>query len=260
MDALGEIRRPSVAQLARAAAIGGIALLWLVAMVLAAQSAAGSLNLLGTGRLAAVAIWGVLLAGLCRILWRNSGGAASLPVAIVPALALLLIGVAVTPAAESYAGIALPWTILVIGEGLQLIRVSERLPGGTWRTFRLPRLSTSPHPVAPRPLDDSRLLQQMTRVRDEDDVEVLSGRVRVELQQAERTGVSHIAFCPPFLRSPQVEASQSDGPEARVKVAEVLPQGVRLEVRLKRPADIAQSVMVTFVVRGQAFTQTDFDR
>lgn len=88
--------------------------------------------------------------------------------------------------------------------------------------------------------------QQVTRARMPEG-EVITGWVKADFQPGERTAVLHVAFCPPLEASPAVELEQLSGPAARIKAAQVLPQGARLEIRLNAPAAEPESLMVAFV-------------
>lgn len=90
---------------------------------------------------------------------------------------------------------------------------------------------------------DEGILQQLFRVR-EDDQEVIYGTVRAQFDAGQRHATIHVGFCPPLARSPSVEAEACDLAEAKVKVAQAMAHGVRLDVRLSQPADEACSVAI----------------
>ena len=66
------------------------------------------------------------------------------------------------------------------------------------------------------------------------------------LAAGQRTGSLHVAFCPSFDAAPQVQAEAVSGPDCRVKAAQVLPYGARLDVKLDEPAGEDESVLVWF--------------
>jgi hypothetical protein len=86
-------------------------------------------------------------------------------------------------------------------------------------------------------------LQQLTRMRGVEGVESIRGTLVAEFAPGERTVVLHVAFCPPFERLPSVEV-ETDG--CVVKIAQVLHQGTRLEVRLERDSDVARRIPIEF--------------
>ncbi len=90
------------------------------------------------------------------------------------------------------------------------------------------------------------VLQQLIRRRAADGGEILSGWLRVPLAASQRTANVHVAFCPPFPRTPQVAVEQLDGPAARIKKVQVLPYGVRLDLKLVEISDTADPVVLHF--------------
>jgi hypothetical protein len=90
------------------------------------------------------------------------------------------------------------------------------------------------------------VLQQLTLRTTAEGGQELSGWLRLGLAAGQRTGSLHVAFCPSFREAPQVQAEAVSGPDCRVKAAQVLPYGARLDVKLDEGADEAQSVLVWF--------------
>jgi len=88
--------------------------------------------------------------------------------------------------------------------------------------------------------------QELTRGRTVEGVERLFGRLRMPFAAGRRTGALHVAFCPPFAQTPEVEVAQIDGPEARIKTAQLLPYGVRLDLKLAAPAEAPTAVTLHF--------------
>lgn len=91
--------------------------------------------------------------------------------------------------------------------------------------------------------------QQWTR-RTVDGADVLEGLARAVFAAGARAANLHVAICPPFAGAAEVFAEAIDGPEATVTVAEVLPFGVRLDVRLVDACDEDTSVVVAVVARS----------
>jgi len=72
----------------------------------------------------------------------------------------------------------------------------------------------------------------------DDGTEQVVGWSQVVFAPGQRLARVHLAFCPPFARSPICEAETTDGPAANVQVGQLLPHGARLEVRLdEAPAE-----------------------
>lgn len=91
------------------------------------------------------------------------------------------------------------------------------------------------------------LLQELIRTRSADGVEIIRGTVAAEFAPGDRMAIVHIAFCPPFERIPRVEAEVAAGPACDVKIAQILHQGARLEVRLARASTTARRATIEFV-------------
>lgn len=89
------------------------------------------------------------------------------------------------------------------------------------------------------------LWQQTSRLRTNEG-ELVSGWEKVEFKPSERTAIVHVAFCPPLEETPELELEQMSGPPARIKAAQVLPHGARLEVRLNSPAVAEVALWIAF--------------
>jgi hypothetical protein len=95
----------------------------------------------------------------------------------------------------------------------------------------------------PLPAD---VLQRIVRRQESEGDEWLSGLVRVPFSPGQRVAYAHVAFCPPFRTAPDCEAEPVDGPDAGLKVAQVLPQGARFEVKLAEVSAEPASVLIEF--------------
>jgi hypothetical protein len=94
--------------------------------------------------------------------------------------------------------------------------------------------------------------QQLTRSRAADGTDELSGWLRLAFAAGQRTGSLHVAFCPPFHGRPALEVEQFDGPEARIKTAQLLSYGVRLDLKLLAAAEEPTGVLLQFSARHPA--------
>jgi hypothetical protein len=103
----------------------------------------------------------------------------------------------------------------------------------------------------PEEIEEDRegILQRVVRRRDEDGGEVMEGWLLAEFPAGERQAAAHLAICPPFARVPACDAEPVEGPSSQLKVAQVLPYGVRFEVKLDDPADAPCAVTIEFLVR-----------
>lgn len=100
-------------------------------------------------------------------------------------------------------------------------------------------------------LSDESITQHVTRSLAAG-TDSYSGWLRVPFAAGQRTGQGHLAFCPPFSQTPQVEFYQADGPEGQIKLGEVLPHGCRFDLRLMQPAEDATSLAIEFVASAPA--------
>ena len=97
------------------------------------------------------------------------------------------------------------------------------------------------------------VMQRFERRTLADGRERVDGMIRVAVPRGSRLGWGHVGFCPPFSTSPAVDvATGYDGVEATVTAAEVLPWGVRIEVRLDEPAEETLDIPVDVVARTAA--------
>jgi hypothetical protein len=105
---------------------------------------------------------------------------------------------------------------------------------------------------------DTRITQQLTRRTAGDGSEEINGVLRATFLPDEKTVVLHVAFCPPLKAIPEVTARQTDGPAARVKVAQVVPHGTRLEVRRTGKATGPANVVLQFAAKSPPEDSPDF--
>jgi hypothetical protein len=96
---------------------------------------------------------------------------------------------------------------------------------------------------------DPFISQQLTRRESGDGVEELCGWLRLSFEPGQRTGSIHVAFCPPLRVTPELEVEQLEGPEARIKAAQVLPYGARFDLKLAAASDEAAAVLLQFTAR-----------
>ncbi len=94
------------------------------------------------------------------------------------------------------------------------------------------------------------VVQQLTRSRAANGTEEISGWLRTSFVAGQRTASIHVAFCPPLGATPELSVEQIDGPEARIKTAQVLPYGARLDLKLAAASEEPASVLLQFVARA----------
>ena len=264
--------RPAI-ELARWAAGAMVGLLAMMATVLCWRRLAGALaHPLPASTLMAVGLLVAVTALTARVLWRQAASRdrhfARLDPLVtgVPFAAIVAVAVALSLPGTSPGALAAFWAIVALEEGCVWLpgfgqRVASLL--GNWprtrRRFRVdPPQPSVPHAIGPpaKTGDTSEetglipfsneVTQQLTRTQSADGAETLSGWLRVGLPSGQRTANVHVAFCPPFARTPTLEVAQTEGPRSRIKTVQLLPYGARLDLKLPRAADEPASVLLRF--------------
>lgn len=94
--------------------------------------------------------------------------------------------------------------------------------------------------------DADAVVQQLTRTKPPDGPEMIVGWLRLPLAPGQRSGVLHVAFCPPLEGRPTIEFEQVEGPPARIKLTQAFSYGARFDLKLTQPAEEADAVVVQF--------------
>ena len=66
------------------------------------------------------------------------------------------------------------------------------------------------------------------------------------LTAGQRSASVHVAFCPPFARTPNATVEQIEGSRARVKTVQLLPYGARFDLKLAVPSQLAETLLLEF--------------
>jgi hypothetical protein len=82
----------------------------------------------------------------------------------------------------------------------------------------------------------AQMAQRFERLQSADGRDVLAGVTTMQFAAGQVTAHIHLAFCPPFAHVPRIDYRQIAGPTARLKLGQVLPHGVRVDVKLAAPA------------------------
>jgi hypothetical protein len=259
--------------------MAGGALLLLVSLLLAARRLAGALTqalALPTLLLVAGALVG--LAVLVRLairftLGKRAWSRSDLAVGVALSIALVTMAAALSLPGTWWTGLLAMWGLVALeeawawgrwpqtpGSGRHVAPRDEPIggsgkepPGGEvdsdQREFRVdpPHEGVRPAESMPPETDeppDEEVTQQLTRSRAADGSETLSGWLRVVLAAGQRNTNLHVAFCPPFLRTPHVSVDQVDGPETRIKTVQILPYGARCDLKLAGSGTESPSVVL----------------
>jgi hypothetical protein len=94
---------------------------------------------------------------------------------------------------------------------------------------------------------DGSIAQQLTRRRTPEGADELSGWLHVDFAPGQRTENAHLAFCPAFARAPRLDVDQVAGPPARIKTAQRLPYGARIDLKRSTDTNIPGRVTLRIV-------------
>ena len=215
------------------------------------RAAVGFDAAVGPGVVLPVTAAGAALVALADTALR-SGGPRQASHAARAGLVLAVAAVALPPRAANWLEAAA--TALAIAIAAAAVTLGPR-PGSAPPALDHRRPSRSaPARRRRRPVTDrlrGRLRQRFTRYDAHEGGDRLRGRINVEIGAGARLAHGHVGFCPAFAATPAVVVSTDyDGVEATVTAAEVLPWGVRVEVRLAEPAEEPLQIPVDLLVRG----------
>jgi hypothetical protein len=191
----------------------------------------------------------VRLAELRRAGWWQERATSNQRAAwLLPTPTLMFAGWALTIPTAFTSGIVAVWSLIALEE-------AWAWGGGRWLARRWRRMlepalvsRAAQPPMAPHLatmlVDDAEIdelaedklsddfIQRFIRTMSAEEGDVLHGTVRTTLAAEQRTMNVHVAFCPAFMSTPEVEFHQVEGPSARIKLSQVLPWGMRLDVKL----------------------------
>lgn len=172
--------------------------------------------------------------------------------------ALLMAGAAVSVPGSSGLGLAAFWGVVAAAVGYAW---RPRPAAGKEEAQAIPVAPPAePLGLAPsEPLDQELVeemvpddvVQQFTRRQLGDGTELVEGWLRVVLVPGQANANAHLGFCPPLARAPELTCEQVSGPAARIKLPQVLPHGARLDLKLARPADTPQAIVLQFSARAK---------
>jgi hypothetical protein len=245
----------------------------IAALVLAARRAAGglseplpSISIISTGLIAAIAA-----AGSRRLAGSPNRAAAAL-VRWLPGLALVALAIAISLPGSSPAGLAFLWIAIVVEEiwtwrqsrairaaMLPTARRSSSTPPDAPPLHDLKPAQPSPPNMQP-PAPTSDVVQQLVRTRSAAGLDRMQGWLKTEFEPTERNATLHVAFCPPFDETPRLTVLQVSGPAARVKPVQLLPYGVRLEVKRLLAGHDPATVVLEFSAESAPANKLDETR
>lgn len=157
-------------------------------------------------------------------------------------------------------GLMLLWGLLLTSEAsfwrVSLVpsRLLEKALRPKPKTKPITSAASATAPPVEDPLDrieplettpGDQVIQQMTRVVHEG-VETIAGRHWVAFKPGGRTESVHLSFCPPFAKTPRFDVESIEGPPVKIKQVRLLPQGVRLDLKLEHETSEPVAVGLEF--------------
>ncbi|MBI2478029.1 MAG: hypothetical protein HYV60_05100, partial [Planctomycetia bacterium] len=219
-------------RIAKQAITLGAALVLLLSLVVVIRGLLGALEApaSATFPVLAAAI-AELLASAFRLLWSRLYPDATrwrtlLARHGIPSICVVCVAVSLSLTQTTGGAVGSLWLVVLAGE-IAWWYPEMRL----WRPRSAERLATVVVEAEPPEVtqeDSSRdeeesalhVIQQMTRSRNDEGVDVISGVLRAEFAPGERTHNLHVAFCPPLMYEPRIVTHQLDGSPLIVKVAQ----------------------------------------
>jgi len=247
----------------RLTAVVVLGLLSAAAAVIAARGLAGALQtplepaaLLTAGVLVAAASVVVRLGWLLPLGANRIGRLDRVVMAITSFAVAALCGGLCLPPDTPLAAASLFRVIIVAEEGwawLWFFRIRVRNGSSPAKSPSEPPVreknSSDPFSAVEETIPAAEVIQQLTRSQAADGAEELSGWLRLPFAPGQRTGSVHVAFCPPLRVTPELAVEQVEGPEARIKTAQLLPYGARLDLKLAAAAEGPTAVLLQFTAR-----------
>lgn len=185
-------------------------------------------------------------------------GLASLTIALsFAAIAWFVLALAWMAVAVAAAWTCDPVALHAVGQRLRhsiarpLVPLTERY--ASWLPTTAPLTSI----VAIDATGDDTPSCELVRRKLPDGSHVWLGTLWIEFSAGQRTATEHLPFCPAFPGVPTVEFAQLDGPAARLRLGQALPNGARLEVKLASVAKTAEVVVVEFRAVGPSQTESE---
>lgn len=164
-------------------------------------------------------------------------------------------------AAEALFGAGEPWTMLRVRRWL----VRDQADRGTIildHPRRLIQEQTLAEPVVPEivsnedesAIDDelpwlwqeTTALQELRYMTLPEQGSCVAGSQRMTLPAAQQSAVVHTVFHPPFAAAPIVTLEMQEPDTVTIKAAQILPHGIRWELKAEQPADVPCNVQWAF--------------
>jgi len=242
-----------------------------VAAVLCARRVVGALQRpLSLSALIAVGLLLALSVVAVRMLWhrglatsaQNQSKWLNRLVGYCPTATILCVGLALSLNNTPKAYLAAFWAILFTGESLSrfpdawratssIRKIAKKFISRDRSHWTAPMVVSGPSATYDELELREDVTQHLTHSRAEDGSQAISGRIRVGFEPGQRIANVHLAFCPPFERTPTFDVSQLSGPRGRTKTVQLLPYGVRFDLKLSEIYPDPTEVTLEFISSSQ---------
>jgi len=165
----------------------------------------------------------------------------------LPCVLVVILTISVSVPGSSILGLASLWAIVLADVSF--------LAAGRTSSATQPRTSDNATAASSTESATIDLRQHLTRGLDANGVDLLEGELHIPFADSQRAAQFDVAFCPPFDDVPEFDFEQVDGPEARIDVAQLLPHGARLELKLSQPGPARVTVAIS--ARSVADVESD---
>lgn len=276
---------PSAAGLVRLITLATVALVFLLSLLMLARRFAGALERpLSAAGLVATALALALFAYAVRrsylgLLRQHMEGVEAHAVMWLPLVSLLGFGSALSLPGSNVTAVTTFWMILSaeevswiwyqyrytfrqqltgpaqppLSESAAFDATASQAVDTPARLGRDDPNAASPFWQAPTPLDSlpGDVLQQLTRCQDEQGGENIRGLLRARFAPGQRSLSLHVAFCPPLETVPECTLSQRQGPAVQVDAGQVMPYGVRIDLRRPKQNLASEDVLIELYARSR---------
>jgi hypothetical protein len=115
---------------------------------------------------------------------------------------------------------------------IQTMKPQGQIPQSIPRVDFCPRRSSRQEKSDREHWKDLKITQRIVRGLSANGEEKVEAELWAELASGVQHKVLHLAFCPPFGEVPRVQVEQLEGPPGRLRIAQIVPHGTRIEIKL----------------------------
>lgn len=251
--AVAEVAKRSSSAVAAALVVSAGCFFVPISLLAARRCTGAFVQPLPLGVLIATALVALCAAWLVRIVWLinwpDHPTVRWLPSALLVLLAITLWLPGTTPTAAG------ALTLMVAVDCILAIALdgARARPFPQWLAERRSRQPTNWRAAVL--ITDASVVQSWTRRHLASGEDAIEATLRAEFLPGQRTEHCHLAICPAMHATPVVNCQQLGGPAARIKVAQVLPHGARIELKLAEAARSPTQIFLRVTAHGRPLHQ-----